>query len=58
MTKCTPEQCNQGHICTSDCQKHIDCPCLENHPMEGEEECTMDTKCKCDDCVKENVKMD
>ena len=29
-TKKEPE-CEQGHICTSDCQKTVDCPCLTDH---------------------------
>jgi len=53
--KFTPEKRNQGHECLSGCQKDYDCPCLSTHEMQ---ECTMDLECKCEDCTKENVKMD
>mgnify|MGYP001616645982 CR=1 FL=1 len=34
--KCNDDKCVLGHICTSDCQNTKDCPCLAEHPREGD----------------------
>jgi len=51
------------HQCTSSCQKTKDCP-LCPHEKDEDEFCTecdlceMNPECKCDDCKKNNIKMD
>ena len=31
-------ECEEGHVCTSGCQKHFDCPCQSDHCCSMSEE--------------------
>lgn len=45
--------CPQGHTSTFDDDEHEQfCMCGDKY------DCTMDNHCGCEDCVKENIKMD
>lgn len=53
MTTTYQKTCPKGHTATfDDNMKEQFCMCGERY------DCTMDAHCDCDDCKKENVKMD
>ncbi len=49
------KECRYGHICTSDCQKTRDCPCLTDHCCAMSEEVCDRT---CDDCFFKEKEVD
>lgn len=41
------KECEEGHICTSGCQKDFDCPCQDSHCCSMSEE----TCGECEFCI-------
>lgn len=46
------KECEQGHICTSGCQKDFDCPCQADHCCSMSEEPCGDVE-ECEFCASE-----